>query len=87
MDHQFYIERKRKLVNENIAKPIRDAAIIQLLILKDGPRDLRKVEAFIKELKRKQDRANNMRDALHYMTELEGYEWLLDMIEDGFKVW
>lgn len=83
MDHQFYIERKRKLIADNVAEPVRDAAIIQLMILKNGPRDLRKVEAIIKELKRKKDRAYDMRDTLYYLTELEGYEWLRDMIEDN----
>jgi len=81
MDHQFLIEYKWKLIDERVAKPVRDAAIIQLLILKDGPRDLRKVGAIIEELKRKKDEAHLVLDSLHYLNELEGYERLRDIIE------
>ena len=73
VDHHSYIEQKQKLIAANVAGPIRDAAIIQLLILKDGPGDLRKIEAIIEELKRKKDRAKDMPDTLHY--------WLCSIVQ------
>ena len=82
-DWQFYIDQDRRLIDERVAKPVRDAAIIRLLIIKDGPRDLRKVEAIIEELKRKKDNALLVLDSLHYLNELEGYEMLRGIIEQS----
>ena len=81
IDWQFHIDPDRRLINERVAKPVRDVAIVRLLIIKDGPRDLRRVEAIIEELKRKKEEAHLVVDSLHYLNELEGYERLRGMIE------
>lgn len=77
MDLEFHKEYQRKLISDKVAKPVRDAAIIHLIILKDGPRDLRKVNAIIEELKRKKDKAENAIDTEFYLTQIEAYEILL----------
>ena len=80
MDWQCYIDYDRHLIIDEVAKPIRDAAIIRLRIIKDGPRDLKNVNAIIEELKPKKDKERNVLDTQHYLTQLDGYDVLRNII-------